>query len=97
MDAKEGRDIAHIDIPGTFLQTSASDNSIIKLQGVLVLTLVKVNSKWNNYVTYEGKKKILTIYFVAQKALYGTVDAAKLFYDNLTSFLMNSLGFKKNP
>ena len=89
MDTKEGRDIAHIDILGAILQTSASDNTIIKLQGVLVLTLVKVNPKWKNYVTYEGKKNTPIIYGVAQIALYRTVDVAKLFYDNLTSFLMN--------
>ena len=96
MDAKEGRDVGHIDIPGAFLQTTANDNTIIKLQGVLVLTLLKINPEWKRYVTYEGRKDTPTIYSRAQKALYGTVDAAKLFYDNLTSFLVDELKFKKN-
>ena len=42
MDALEGRDVAYADIPGAFLQTEASDDTIIKLQEVLVITLLKV-------------------------------------------------------
>ena len=37
-----------------------------------------------------------TIYNRAIKVLYGTVDAAKLFYDNLCGVLVNELGFKLN-
>ena len=97
MDAKEGRDIGHVDIPGAFLQTDASDDTIIKLQGVLVITLLKINPEWKKFVTYEGRKRTPTIYSRAIKALYGTVDAAKLFFENLSSFLMEELGFKRNP
>jgi hypothetical protein len=97
VDAKERRNVAHVDIPGAFLQTEASDGTIIKLQGVLVLTLVKINPEWEKYIVYEGRKKVPTIYSEAIKALYGTVDAAKLFYNNLSSFLVDDLGFKTNP
>ena len=41
MAAKEGRDIATVDIPGEFLQTVASDDTIIKLQGVIVKRITK--------------------------------------------------------
>ena len=78
-DAKEGRDTAHVDIPGAFLQTDASDGTIIKLQGVLVDTLVRVDPKWKEYIQYKGKKNTPTIYSEAIKALYGTVDTSKLF------------------
>ena len=44
----------------------------------------------------EGKKQVPTIYSEAIKALYGTVDAAKLFYDNLCHVLINELGFTMN-
>ena len=96
MDAKEKRAVAHVDIPGAFLQTEASDDTIIKIQGVLVTTLVKINPEWKKYVVLEGKRQTPTIYSKAIKALYGTVDAAKLFYDNLSSFLINDMGFKRN-
>ena len=79
MAAKEGRDVASADIPGAFLQTKASDETFIKLQGAIVVALLKVNPDWNQYVVYEGRKKVPTIYSEALKALYGTVDAAKLF------------------
>ena len=46
---------------------------------------------------FEGKKRIPTIYSEAIKALYGTVDAAKLFYDNIWHVLINELGITLNP
>ena len=45
---------------------------------------------------YERERKVPTIYSKAPKALYGTVDAAKLFYDNLSDFLVKELSFTKN-
>ena len=54
--------------------------------------------KWINptckyFVVNEGRTNVSTIYSEAIKALYGTVDASKLFVDNLTLFLVNDLGF----
>ena len=46
MDVSAGKDVAHVDIPGAFLQTNASDETTIKQQGALVLTLVKINPEW---------------------------------------------------
>ena len=46
---------------------------------------------------FEGKKRTPTIYSEAIKALYGTVDAAKLFYDNLCHVLINEIGFTLKP
>ena len=97
MNAKEDRDVAQVDIPGDFLQTPASDGTIIKLQGVLVMTLTKVDPSWGESVVYEGKKRTLTIYSKAIKALYGTVNTARLFYDSLSAFLTKKLGFIPNP
>ena len=44
MEAREGRDVAIVDIPGTFLQTAASKDTFIKLQGSMVHTLVAIYS-----------------------------------------------------
>ena len=96
MDEKEGRDVAICDIPGAFLQTKASDGTIIKLQGTLVDTLVKIDPMWKEHVVHEGKINTPTIYSEAIKALYGTVDAAKLFYDSLVELLVENLGFEMN-
>ena len=43
----------------------------------------------------ENGKKVL--YVVLQKALYGTLQAALLFWENVSAFLVNELGFKRNP
>ena len=59
--------------------------------------LVKINPSWKQYVVDEGKKKVPTIYSEAIKALYGTLDVVRLFYDNLLSVLIDELGFKQNP
>ena len=59
-------------------------------------SLLKINPKWEQYVIYEGHKKVPTIYCDALKALHGTVDAAKLFFDDLSSFLLNDLGFESH-
>ena len=64
---------------------------------MLVVTLLKINPTWKKIIVYEGEKNTPTIYSKAKKALYGTVDAAKLFFDNLCAFLMDNLGFKRNP
>ena len=61
INAKEGRDVAVVDIPGAFLQTKASDGTVIELQGTLVNILVEVDLMWKKYVVYEGKKKTPTI------------------------------------
>ena len=87
LDAQKKRDVAHVDIPGTFLQTDTSDDTSIKLEGAIVNIMLKINPAWKKYVVYEGTKKAPTIYSKAIKALYGTVDAAKLFYDNLSYVL----------
>ena len=97
IDAKENRDVAICDISGAFLQTKASAGTIIKLQGTLVDTLLKIDPMWKDHVVYEGKRHTPTIYSEAIKALYGTVDVAKLFYDSLVELLVDNLGFKTNP
>ena len=55
MNTKEKRDVTHVDIPGAFLHTLAGDGTIITLQGVLVMTLVKVNPTWDKFVIYDVK------------------------------------------
>ena len=97
IDAREGRDVAIVDIPGAFLQTAASSNTIIKLQGSIVKIMLKINPSWKAFIVHEGKNRTPTIYSKAIKALYGTMDAAKLFYDNLCKVLVEDMGFKMNP
>ena len=89
IDSRECGDVAHAGIPGAFMQTKASYDTSIKLEGAIVGVMLKINPSWLQYVTHEGPKKIPTIYSKTIKDLYGTVDAAKLFYDNLSAVLID--------
>lgn len=86
------RDVAVVDIHGTFLQSKASNGSIIKLHGAVVETLLKINPTWNTFVVYMDEKQVPTICSEAIKVLYGTVDASKIF-----SFLVETIAFSPNP
>ena len=43
IDAQENRDVAIVNISGTFLQITVSDNTIIKVQGTIVKIMLKIN------------------------------------------------------
>jgi hypothetical protein len=59
IDAKEGRDVAVIDIPNAFIQTQVEDEgdvAIIKVRGVLVDILVKIAPDvYKSYITTDKK------------------------------------------
>ena len=67
----------------------------IKLDGELAKLLIKVDESYAQFLTYENGTPV--IYCELSKALYGTLQAAKLFWENLTDFLCNELGFTLNP
>jgi len=58
--------------------------------------LVRVEPElYSPYVTTENGQKV--IYVILQKALYGTLQAAYLFWENLSKYLTEELGFVINP
>jgi hypothetical protein len=86
IDASENRDIATVDIPGAFLQADMDETVHIKLVGTMVDILLKLNkAKYGAYITHEHDKK--TLYVRLNKALYGTLRAALLFWKKLTAQL----------
>ena len=88
IDAAEGRDVATSDVPGAFLHTDIDEDTYVVVDGALILLLLKANNKYAKFVhvTKSGKK---VIFLKLKKALYGTMKAARLFYDNLSSKLVN--------
>ena len=95
IDAKEGRDIAIIDIPGAFMQADMEDMVHMKLEGKMAELLVRLDPKlYREYVQIEKGKSVL--YVELKKALYGTLKAALLFWRKLTAQL-KEWGFKINP
>mmetsp|Transcript_22128 Transcript_22128/g.61498 ORF Transcript_22128/g.61498 Transcript_22128/m.61498 type:complete len:143 (+) Transcript_22128:475-903(+) len=63
--------------------------------GELAMLLISVNEGYPQFLTYQNGKP--TIYAELSKALYGTLQAALLFWQNLTEFLCGELGFEVNP
>jgi hypothetical protein len=95
IEASENRDVATVDIPGAFLQAEIDEIIYVKMAGTIVDILVGINSpKYEAYITKEGDKKVL--YVRLNKALYGTLRAALLFWKKLTATLQE-WGFEINP
>ena len=88
----EGRDVAIVDIPGAFMQAPIDELIHVKLDGELVDLIIRLDSSYSDFVTIKRGKRV--IYTQLDKALYGTMQAALLFWQKLTSFLVDKLGLK---
>jgi hypothetical protein len=96
IDAREKRAVITCDIPGAFMQADIDEVVHVKFEGEVAELLVKVDpSTYTPFLKYEHGKPVL--YVELQKALYGTLQAAMLFWKELTSFLVDHLGFVINP
>ena len=94
--AHEGRDIATCDIPGAFLQADNPDYVLMHLDGILAKLMVKVvPSIYRKYITHNAKGKPV-LYVQLEKAVYGTMKSALLFYHKLVEYL-TSVGYEINP
>jgi hypothetical protein len=95
IDAKERRHVVTTDIPGAFLQTEVDELIHVRLEGPLVTLLTKVDPiLYEKYIVNEKGKPVL--YVKLLKALYGTLQAAMLFWKDLAGHLVE-WGFEINP
>jgi hypothetical protein len=95
IDAIEGRDVATCDIPGAFMQSDMKGKVVMKLKGVMAEIILKIDPKlYTKYIAKENGKDF--IYVILQKALYGTLQAALLFWQNLST-QPKQWGFVINP
>ena len=95
IDAKEGRDVVTVDIPGAFMQTDMEGLVHVKLEGPMAELLAKVDPDlYMKYITIEKGKAV--IYVKLKKALYGTLQAALLFWKDLSGKL-ESWGYDTDP
>ena len=95
IDAKEGGDIATCDVPSAFMHADIDEVIHLRLDGEIAELLLKVDPSYAKYATKEKGKTV--IFTELSKALYGTLQAALLFWKNLSSFLVDELGFTVNP
>jgi hypothetical protein len=95
MDAYERCDTATVDIPSAFMQSDMVGNVHVKLEGRLAESLTKLDPKMYDEYLYNNNGKP-TMYMKLKKALYGTLQAAMLFWKDLAKTLMD-WGFIVNP
>jgi hypothetical protein len=94
--AHESRDVATCDIPGAFLQAGNPDFVLMRLDGILAELMVKIApTLYRKYVTTNAKGKSV-LYVQLEKAVYGMMKSALLFYRKLVADL-TSIGFEINP
>ena len=95
INTMEHRKVATVDIPGAFMQADMEGETVhMKLEGKMADLLTTLDP--NIYRKYMTKKREDGPLRGAQKSLYGTIQAALLFWRNLTSILQE-WGFEVNP
>jgi Reverse transcriptase (RNA-dependent DNA polymerase)/Zinc knuckle len=95
IDAKEGRKVVTCDIPGAFMQADIDEVIHVRLEGPLAMLLTKVDPDlYTKFLSKEGGKDVM--YVRLAKALYGTLQAAMLFWKDLSGYLVSD-GFELNP
>ena len=93
-DAFEGRDVAITDVKGAYLNAKMKDVVIMRITGREVDLFVELDPSLAEFVTYENGVKVL--YVQLDKALYGCVQSALLWYELYSSTLID-MGFEINP
>ena len=92
--AAQGRRVCAIDIGGAYLnadrKSEDGEEIIMELEPLLVTILAKVAPSIKPYVDDKGRLLVKLT-----KAMYGTLDAAKIWYEKLTGVLKD-MGFEAN-
>ena len=56
--------------------------------------MIRIKPTRKRYATYEGTKEVSTIYRKALNSLYRIDNVSKLFFENLSTYLVDNLGFE---
>jgi hypothetical protein len=96
IDAHEERDVTCFDIPGAFLHADLDKDITMILKGRLAkLMVIVVPNLYRKFISVDAKGSAI-LYVKMQKAIYGLLRSALLFYKKIVSNL-ESIGFKLNP
>jgi hypothetical protein len=89
--AQERRDVATLDIRGAYLNASMKEHEVLmRLDAKLAMILTKIRPDYLPFLDKDG-----TLVVQLDKALYGCVESAKLWYDHLRKSL-EAMGFTVN-
>ena len=94
INTKENHKVMTCDIPSAFMQVNINEQLFLKFDGDLVELLIQFDPTYQPYVTYEDKQPML--YTELDKALYNTLQAMLLFWQQLSAFLIEKHGFERN-
>ena len=95
VDAWENRKVAVLDVPGAFMQVDMDELVHVRFRGEMVDKLLEIDyDLYSSYVSEEKGEKVM--YVELLKALYGTLRAARLFWEKLRGKLVNDWGFIPN-
>ena len=88
--------MATVDIPEEFIQSNMEGDTVhMKLEGKMAYLMKNIDPKiYKKYVT--NKKERMVLYVELKKSLYRTLQAALLFWRNLT-LILQWWGFEINP
>jgi hypothetical protein len=92
--ASERRAVAAVDVPGAFLKADMPTDGppvLMRLDKFLTSVLLELDPSYQQYVRKDG-----TCIVQLTKALYGTIQAAKAWYNKISQDLIG-LGFTINP
>jgi hypothetical protein len=95
IDAIEQRSVLICDIPGAFMQADINKMLHLLLDDPILEALLRIEPSYKQFLTTKLNKPVL--YTELDKALYGTLQAALLFWERLSGFLVEQLDFKINP
>ena len=95
VDAWENRKVAVLDVPGAFMQVDMDELVHVRFRGEMVDKLLEIDYElYSSYVSEEKGEKVM--YVELLKALYGTLRAARLFWEKLRGKLVTDWGFVPN-
>ena len=91
----DGREVVVLDIPGAFVQADIDELVHVRFTGEMVNMLLQIDSEmYKDYVVTEKGEQVM--YMELLKALYGTLRAARLFWQKLSKQLIDVWGFTPN-
>jgi hypothetical protein len=96
VDAFERREVVIVDVPGAYLTADMDEEVFMCLRGRLAELMVKTAREIYRKYIYVGSANKPVLYVKLQKALYGCLRSALLFYQKLLKDLEDN-GFELNP
>lgn len=94
IDAIEERDVAITDVKGAYLNANMKGEVLMKITGKEIDLFLEIDPSLAEFVVIENGQRVL--YVQLDKALYGCVQSALLWYE-LYSTTLKDMGFVLNP